>query len=58
VLSVKKFLQKGGQTVKALLVIDNAHSHLSEEEVRSGDVIIVFLPPANGRARKFKKKLL
>jgi hypothetical protein len=57
VLSVKKFLQKGGQTVKALLVIDNAPSHLSEEEVRSGDIIL-FLPPANGRARKFKKKLL
>jgi hypothetical protein len=58
VLSVKKFLQKGGQTVKALLVIDNAPSHLSEEEVRSGDIIILFLPPANGLARKFKKKLL
>jgi hypothetical protein len=58
VLSVKKFLQKGGQTVKALLVIDNAPSHLSEEEVRSGDIIILFLPPSNGPARKFKKKLL
>jgi hypothetical protein len=44
--------------VKALLVIDNAPSHLTEEEVRNGDIIILFLPPFNGRARKFKKKLL
>lgn len=43
--SVKKHLQSLKMPLKALLLLDNAPSHPSEEELRDGDIVAVFLPP-------------
>jgi hypothetical protein len=42
---VEKFLKKSGQPRKALLLIDNAPSHASENELRSNNIKVMFLPP-------------
>jgi hypothetical protein len=43
--SARKFLKKIGLPQKAILVVDNAKCHLSEDELQSGDIKIHFLPP-------------
>lgn len=43
--SVKKFSEKNGLPPRALLVIDNAPSHASTEELVNGDIKAIFLPP-------------
>jgi hypothetical protein len=45
VLRVEKFLRKCGLPRKALLLVDNAPSHSTENELVSRDIKIMFLPP-------------
>lgn len=42
---VKKFLEGKRLPVKAVLLLDNAPSHPNEEELHSGDIRALFLPP-------------
>lgn len=42
---VKKFLEEKRLPVKAVLLLDNAPSHPNEEELHSGDIRALFLPP-------------
>lgn len=43
--SVKKYLQENNLPIKAVLLIDNAPSHPSAEELTSGEITVQFLPP-------------
>lgn len=43
--AVKKHLKSQKLPMKAALVLDNAPSHPSEEELKDGDIEAVFLPP-------------
>lgn len=43
--SVERFLTSLGLPRKAVLIIDNAPTHPNVEELRSGDIKTVFLPP-------------
>lgn len=42
---VERFLKAKKLPIKALLLMDNAPSHPSENELRKGEIIVKFLPP-------------
>lgn len=42
---VSRFLKKQHLPVKAVLLMDNAPSHPTEEELRRGEIVVKFLPP-------------
>ena len=46
-MKVKQFLKKKGLPIQALLLLDNAPSHPTEDELKSkdGQIVTMFLPP-------------